>query len=76
VLGAEYKGLKLTRNQIQVLLQMRVLPYPVHIEGNLRLLLLNTQGDLVDIEQPSAERQKSTPANDRPAKKKGSKSGG
>ena len=76
VLEAEYKGLKLSRNQIQVLLQMRVLPYPVHIEEHLRLLLLNTQGDLVDIEQPSAERQKSAPAQDRPAKKSGKKSDG
>jgi DNA topoisomerase-3 len=76
VLEADYKGLKLSQNQIQVLLQMRVLPYPIHIGDQLRLLLLNTQGDLVDIDLPSAERQKSAPSNDRPAKKKGSKKKG
>ena len=69
VLEAEYKGLALTRNQIQVLLQMRVLPYPVHLDGQLRLLLLNTQGDLMDIDLPSADRQKSAPANTRPGAK-------
>ncbi len=59
VLKGEHKGLKLTPNQVQVLLQMRVLPYPVHIEEQLRLLLLSTQGDLMDIDLPSADRQKS-----------------
>ncbi len=70
VLESEYKGLKLTPNQIQVLLQMRVLPYPVHIENQLRLLLLSTQNDLMDIALPSADRQKSGKPNDRPAKPK------
>jgi DNA topoisomerase-3 len=70
VLEAEYKGLKLTPNQVQVLLQMRVLPYPVHIEDELRLLLLSTQGDLIDIALPSADRQKSGKPDERPAKKK------
>ena len=70
VLPAEYKGLKLTPNQVQVLLQMRVLPYPVHIEGQLRLLLLSTQSDLSDIALPSADRQKSGKENGRPAHKK------
>ena len=69
VLPMEYKGLKLTRNQVQVLLQMRVLPYAIHIEGKLRLLLLSTQSDLMDIEQPSAERQTSAKEEGRPAKK-------
>jgi len=59
VLASEYKGLKLTPNQVQVLLQMRVLPYPVHIDHELRLLLLSTQSDLIDIALPSADRQKS-----------------
>lgn len=59
VLKSEYKGLKLTPNQVQVLLQMRVLPYPVHIEDQLRLLLLSTQSDLMDIALPNAEQQKS-----------------
>jgi len=59
VLESKYKGLKLTPNQVQVLLQMRVLPYPVHIEDQLRLLLLNTQSNLMDIDLPSADRQRS-----------------
>ncbi|MBT8046077.1 MAG: DNA topoisomerase 3, partial [Pontiella sp.] len=70
VLETEYKGLKLTPNQIQVLLQMHILPYPVHIDDQLRLLLLSTQGDLLDIDLPSADRQKSTKAGDRSAKRK------
>ena len=70
VLKSEYKGLQLTPNQIQVLLQMRVLPYPVHIEDQLRLLLLSTQGDLMDIDLPSADRQKKMEPTTRPARKK------
>ena len=69
VLESEYKGLKLTSNQVQVLLQMRVLPYPIHIEGQLRLLLLSTQFDLSDITLPSADRQKSDKENERPEHK-------
>ncbi len=63
ILKFEYKGLKLTLNQIQVLLQMRVLPYPVHIDGQLRLLLLSTQNDLIDIELPNADQQKNNKAD-------------
>ncbi|RKX46039.1 MAG: DNA topoisomerase III [Verrucomicrobia bacterium] len=70
VLPSEYKGLKLTPNQIQVLLQMRVLPYPVHVEDQLRLLLLSTQSDLMDIDLPSADRQKKMESNTRPAQKR------
>jgi DNA topoisomerase-3 len=70
VLPMEYKGINLTRNQVQVLLQMRVLPYAIHIENELRLLLLSTQGDLMDIRLPSADRQKSAKEEGRPAKKK------
>jgi DNA topoisomerase-3 len=58
VLETGYKGLALTPNQVQVLLQMRVLPYPVHIDGQLRLLLLSTQADLIDIDLPNAGQQK------------------
>lgn len=70
VLNQEYKGLTLTRNQVQVLLQMKVLPYAVHIENELRLLLLSTQGDVMDIDLPSADRQQKNKPNERPAKKK------
>ena len=69
VLPMEYKDLKLTRNQAQVLIQMRVLPYAIHVEGELRLLLLSTQGDLMDIDLPNADQQKSAREEDRPAKK-------
>ncbi len=58
VLAPQYKGLRLSTNQVQVLLQMHILPYPVHIEDEPRLLLLSTQGDLIDIDLPSADRQK------------------
>jgi DNA topoisomerase-3 len=70
VLESEYKGLKLTHNQVQVLLQMRVLPYPVHVDDQLRLLLLSTQGDLMDIDLPSADRQKSGKDDGNPTKPK------
>jgi DNA topoisomerase-3 len=68
VLDPDYKGLSLTENQMQVLLQMRVLPYPVHIGGESRLLILSTQGDLMDLRLPSVDRQKSETKNARPAK--------
>jgi len=70
VLEAEYKGLQLTHNQVQVLLQMRVLPYPVHIEDQPRLLLLSTQADLMDITLPNAAGQKSGRDGGHPAKPK------
>jgi len=59
VLKPAYKNLTLTENQVQVMLQMRVLPYPVHIGDETRLLILSTQGDLMDLRLPSADRQKS-----------------
>ena len=58
ILNPDYKNLTLSANQVQVLLQMRVLPYPVHIEDETRLLILSTQGDLLDLRLPSADRQK------------------
>lgn len=70
VMEPEYKGLTLSLNQAQVLLQMRVLPYPVHVEGQPRLLLLNTQGDVTDVDLPSADRQKGEKDESRPAKPK------
>ncbi len=68
VLNPDYKDLKLNANQVQVLLQMRFLPYPVHIGGEIRMLILSTQGDLMDLRLPSADRQKSEPQADRPNK--------
>jgi DNA topoisomerase-3 len=58
VLSPDYKGLSLTPNQIQVLLQLRILPYTVQIDGEPRLLILSTQGGLMDLRLPSADRQK------------------
>jgi DNA topoisomerase-3 len=58
VLSPDYKGLALTPNQIQVLLQLRILPYSVQIEGEPRLLILSTQGQPMDLILPSADRQK------------------
>jgi len=58
ILNPEYKSLSLTENQVQVLLQMRFLPYPVHIGEEPRILILSTQGDLMDLRLPSADRQK------------------
>ncbi len=58
VLDTEYKGLSLTPNQVQVLLQMHILPYSIQIEGQSRLLLLSKQGYIMDIGLPSADRQK------------------
>ncbi len=58
VLDPGYKGIELTPNQIQVLLQMRLLPYPVLLDSEHRLLQLNTQGFVADIALPSADGQK------------------
>ena len=58
VLSPDYKGLSLTPNQIQVLLQLHILPYSVQIEGEPRLLILSTQGQPMDLLLPSADRQK------------------
>jgi len=69
VLKPDYKNLSLTANQIQVLLQMHFLPYPIHIEGELRMLILSTQGDLMDLCLPSADQQKKEKSPDRPKKK-------
>lgn len=69
VIPAEYKGLKLTRNQVQVLLQLHILPYSVRIEDEPRLLLLSKQGFIMDIALPSADRQQSTKDEGRPSKK-------
>jgi DNA topoisomerase-3 len=58
VLETGFKGLKLTHNQVQVLLQLHILPYPVQLDGEPRLLLLSRQGFIMDIALPSADRQK------------------
>ncbi|MEK6202173.1 MAG: DNA topoisomerase, partial [Desulfobulbaceae bacterium] len=68
VLEPECKGLTLTDRQIQTLLQLHILPHPVRIEEEPRLLILSTQGMPIDLRLPSAERQKKNDKVDRPAK--------
>lgn len=63
VLSPVYKELTLSPNQIQVMLQMRVLPYPVRINDESRMLILSTQGQLMDLRLPSADRQKKEKKN-------------
>ena len=56
----------LTAKQVQVLLQQHILPQPVRIEDEPRMLILSTQGMPMDLLLPSAERQKKVEKNDRP----------
>ncbi|MCG2740253.1 MAG: DNA topoisomerase 3 [Syntrophaceae bacterium] len=66
VLEPEHKGVALTAKQIQVLLQQRILPLPVRIENEPRILILSTQGMVMDLGLPAAERQKKAAKTDRP----------
>ncbi|MBN2161861.1 MAG: DNA topoisomerase 3 [Pontiellaceae bacterium] len=68
ILETEYKGIQLSPNQIQVLLQMHILPYSIQLDGEPRLLLLSNQGFLMDIALPSADRQKKDKPPAKPAK--------
>jgi hypothetical protein len=56
----------LTAKQIQVLLQQHILPQPVRIEDEPRMLILSTQGMVMDLLLPSAERQQQVKKTDRP----------
>jgi DNA topoisomerase III len=58
VLSPDYKDVRLTRAQVQMLLQARVLSYPLRIEGEPRLLILSTQGDVMDLALPASAHQK------------------
>ncbi len=66
VLEPECKGVTLTAKQIQVLLQQHILPQPVRIEDEPRMLILSTQGMVMDLALPSAERQQQGKKTDRP----------
>ena len=67
VLEPEYRGLKLTPRHVQVLLQHHISPQPVQIDGQPRLLILSKQGFVMDIDIPSANRQKKgKPSRGRP----------
>ncbi len=66
VLEPECKGVTLAPKQIQALLQQRILEQPVRIEDEPRMLILSTQGMVMDLGLPSAERQKKMEKTDRP----------
>ena len=68
VLEPECKGVTLTTRQIQSLLQLHILPHPVRIDDEPRLLILSTQGMVIDLRLPSADRQKKVDNGARPAK--------
>ena len=42
----------------QILLHQRILPQPVRIDDEARMLILSTQGEPMDLRLPSADRQK------------------
>ncbi len=69
VLEWEHKGLKLSANQIQVLLQLSILPYAVRIENEPRMLLLSKQGFVMDIDLPKGTSQIKKEETARPNKK-------
>lgn len=58
VLEPDCKGVTLTDKQIQHLLQQHILPYPIRINDEPRMLILSTQGMPMDLSLPSAEQQK------------------
>ncbi len=58
VLEPQIKGIKLSGRQIQILLQQRILPHPIRIDDEPRIVILSTQGVPMDLRLPSAERQK------------------
>lgn len=65
VLEPDCKGTILTARQIQMLLQQQILPHPVRIDDELRLLILSTQGMAMDLRRPSADQQKKGTKTDR-----------
>ena len=65
VLEPECRGVELTPRQIQVLLQQHILPQPVRIDEEPRMLILSTQGQIMDLLLPSADRQQQGKKNDR-----------
>lgn len=69
VLEPECKGVTLTGRQVQTLLQQRILPQPVRIDDEPRMLILSTQGMAMDLRLPSADRQKKEKKTDRPQPK-------
>jgi len=66
VLQPDCKGKTLSPKQIQLLLQQRILPHPIRLNNELRMLILSTQGFPMDLRLPSADRQKQPAKPDRP----------
>lgn len=66
VLQPDYKGKTLSPKQIQILLQQRILPHPIRLGDELRIVILSTQGFPIDLRLPSADRQKQPAKTDRP----------
>lgn len=66
VLEPECKGVSLTTKQIQVLLQQHILPQPVRIDNEPRMLILSTMGMPMDLRLPSADRQQKVKKTARP----------
>ncbi len=58
VLEPDYNGQILSPKYIQMLLQQHILPHPIRLDGELRMVILSTQGLMADLRLPSAGRQK------------------
>jgi len=65
VLEPDCKGKTLSTKQIQILLQQRILPHPIRVDDELRILILSTQGMAMDLRCPSADRQKKSTKTDK-----------
>ncbi len=70
VLEPECQGKTLSARQIQSLLQLRFLPNPIRINDEPRMLILSTQGMPMDLQLPSADRQKKIKEPERSTTKK------
>lgn len=58
VLEATWRDKKISDKQIQILLQQRILPHPLRFDDTLRMVILSTQGQVMDLDPPAADRQK------------------
>ncbi len=70
VLEPQYRGVTFAPRQVQHLLQQRILPATLSFEGERRLVILSTQGAVMDLLPPSADRQKGRGRKKSPARKK------
>lgn len=65
VLQPDCQGTMLTAKQVQILLQQQILPHPIRVDEELRMLILSTQGMPMTLRCPSADRQKKRSKTDR-----------